>query len=157
MAKVGKKPTYNKNFHPEEFIRLSAQGKHKTQIARDFGVQRQTINRWIKKYSEFGSAVKKGKGDCKAWWIDLGVAAMLNKARDAQGRPVKVNLGFYVWLTKNLFKWSDKIQQKSAQTHDVKADLNVSSKITRELIANPESFSLLEKLADRMDEIAGKR
>jgi len=104
---------YRPEYHPVSFVELSQKGKCKAQIARDWQISRETIYEWERKYPEFSDAVKRGVEYCEAWYMDIGQAAMVNKAKDAEGRPIKVELGFYVWMTKNICKWSEKIEQKN--------------------------------------------
>jgi hypothetical protein len=104
----GQPTKYREEFHPENFIALSEQGKTFAQIAKAWKVDRDTIKEWIKVHTEFSAAVKKGREVCEAWYMDLGQLAMLGQAT-MNGQKINVNLGFYVWMTKNMFKWSDKV------------------------------------------------
>lgn len=105
---IGRAPKYKKDFHIEDFIKLSQQGKTFAQIASRWQIDRTTLYRWEKKYPEFRNAVKSGRDLCEAWYIDLGQSAMLGIAPKINGQSCKVNLGWYVWLTKNMFKWNDR-------------------------------------------------
>lgn len=112
----GGQPTaYRAEFHPQDFIRLSKQGKNLAQIALAWDLHRDTLYEWQKVHKEFSDAVKKGREFSEAWYTDLGQLAMLGQAQ-VNGQKVKVDIGLYVWLTKNLFKWSDKIEQKNEHT-----------------------------------------
>ena len=104
MAKAGRPTKYRADFHPNDFIRLSKLGKNLTQIALEWDIDRDTIYDWGKKYPLFSGAIKKGRAFAEAWYVNIGQQAMMR-----EGHGVNVNLGFYVWLTKNLFKWSDKV------------------------------------------------
>lgn len=106
---VGRPTKYRPTFHPEDFVRQSRQGKTFAQIAAIWDVDRDTIQEWTKKHKEFSVAVKKGRQLAEAWYIALGQAAMVGKVM-IDGEPRKVDLGFYVWMTKNMFKWHDKVQ-----------------------------------------------
>lgn len=106
--KVGAPTKYKPYFHPSDFIAQSKQGKGLAQIARNWDVDRDSLYEWAKKNKEFSGALKKGKQLSEAWYMDIGQAAMLNKVM-IEGRPVKVELGWFVWMTKNMFKWSDKV------------------------------------------------
>lgn len=46
--------------------------------------------------------------------MDLGQAAMVGAAT-LDGKKINVNLGMFCWLTKNMFKWSDKIVMKERE------------------------------------------
>lgn len=102
----GRPPKYNEDFHPQEFIRLSKQGKNITQIAAHFDVSRETIYDWGRKFKIFSDALKRGRELCEAHWYNLGYAGMMGGV-EVNGKKVPINLGFYVWLTKNNFGWSD--------------------------------------------------
>lgn len=111
MAKRGSPTRFKKEFHPDDFIAQSKNGKTLTQIALSWNVHRDTIYDWAKKHQEMSDAIKKGRAFSEGWYMDLGQAAMIGAAK-INGQKVPINLGMYVWLTKNLFKWSDKIDQK---------------------------------------------
>lgn len=104
---------YKKDYHPRAFIELSRQGKCLAQIARDWDVARETIYEWARKYKNFSDSMKKGQQLCEAWYIELGQAAMLGNAKTKDGQKIKVELGFYIWMTKNICKWSDKVESKN--------------------------------------------
>jgi len=118
-GKTGPKPSYRPDFHPQDFIERSKRGETLTEIAGEWNLSRTTVYEWNKKYKTMANAIKKGQEACEAWWIKLGKAGMLNEAK-LNGKPVKVNLGFYVWLTKNLFKWSDRVEEKQIQKVETK-------------------------------------
>jgi hypothetical protein len=104
--KVGR-PT---KYHPkrcEEFIELARKGKTLAQIAYAWHVNRDTINEWRAKHEAFSVAVKTGRDFCEAWYMNLGQDAMVG--RIVKGKQVTANFGMYCWLTKNMFKWSDRI------------------------------------------------
>ena len=109
MGKGGQPTKYRRQFHNEDFIRLSKLGKNITQIALEWDVDRDTIYEWGKKHKEFSDTIKRGRAFAEAWYTNLGQLAMVGEAQIA-GRRVKVDVGLYVWLTKNLFKWSDKMK-----------------------------------------------
>lgn len=69
------------------------------QIARDWEVARETLYEWAKHHPEFSNALRKGRQFCEAWWMDWGKNAMIN-------RNAASSLGYYVWMTKNLFAWN---------------------------------------------------
>lgn len=115
MAKhPGGAPTkYRKDFHNADFIRLSKQGKNITQIALEWDIDRDTIYEWGRKHKEFSVTIRKGRSCAEAWYTNLGQLAMIGEA-SVNGRKVKVDVGLYVWLTKNLFKWTDKVENKDS-------------------------------------------
>ncbi len=116
MAKTGRPSLYRKEFHNQDFLEQSNMGNDIRQIARAWGIDRSSIYEWAKKHKEFSHTIKKGQELCEAWYIDLGKAAMVGKAREKNGNPIKVDLGWYVWMTKNICKWTDRVEQKNEIT-----------------------------------------
>ena len=110
--KAGQPTKYIKDFHPHNFIEQSKKGSTLAQIALAWDVDRDTVHEWKKVHKEFSEAVKKGRQFAEAWYMNLGRLAMLG-ARDEKGKAIQVNLGFFCWLTKNMFHWSDKMEQKT--------------------------------------------
>lgn len=100
---------YRADFHPKDFIRLSKQGKNITQISSKWDISRTTVYEWADKYPQFSNAIIEGKAHCEAWYTEVGQMAMLNQAQIG-GQKTKVELGFFVWMTKNVCKWSDKTE-----------------------------------------------
>lgn len=113
---VGRPPKYDPDFHPQNFITLSKKGKHLFQIAAEWDISRETLYAWQRDHKEFSDSVKRGNQLCEAWYMAVGQAGMIGGKVD--GKPI--NLGFYVWLTKNKFKWADRqeIKQEPTQTPD---------------------------------------
>lgn len=108
--------SYRKDFHPEDFIKLSKKGKTIKQIALEWDISRETIYAWARTNKEFSDTIKRGNEFCEGWWIDSGVDAMMGRN--------KYNLGFYVWMTKNLFKWSD--NKEDEDTKPANINVNIS-------------------------------
>lgn len=113
-SKAGAPTKYRPDFHNVDFLRLAKQGKTIIQIAGEWEVDRNTIYEWGNKHKEFSNTLKKGRNLAECWYANIGQLAMLNEA-SVNGKKVNVNLGFYVWLTKNLFKWSDKVESVPAE------------------------------------------
>ena len=111
MARRGAKTKYRADFHPEDFIKQSRQGKTLAQIAASWNIDRDSITNWGNKNEEFFRAIKEGRQLAEAWYINIGQMAVLGKVT-VEGKPVQINLGFFVWMTKNMFNWSDKVEQK---------------------------------------------
>lgn len=124
MGKVGRPSKYRKEFHPDNFIELSRKGKTFAQIAAAWDIDRDTIKEWAKRHKEFSAAIKRGRQLAEAWYIDIGQSAMLGQVK-IDGKQTKVELGWYVWMTKNMFKWADKMavrEDKPDPTEDPCAD-----------------------------------
>lgn len=113
---AGRPSIYDKQFHNENFLELSKQGKTIKQIALEWDICRDTIYDWAKKHKEFSYTLKKGHEHSEAWWINAGHDSMIGKK--------KYNLGFYVWMTKNLFKWSD--NKEDEDTKPANINVNIS-------------------------------
>lgn len=104
----GQPTKYRKEFHCEDFIMRSKQGKTLAQIAFAWDVDRDTVYEWAKVHKDFSDAIKKGRQYAEAWYMELGQAAMLGQAR-IDGKNINTNLGMFCWLTKNMFKWTDRV------------------------------------------------
>lgn len=105
----GRPSEYRADFHPKEYIRLSKMGKSMTQIACTWDLDRQTLYDWAERHRKFAGALKKGREGMENWYSELGQAAMIGQAT-FNGQKVKLDVGLYVWLTKNICKWSDRVQ-----------------------------------------------
>lgn len=106
----GGQPTkYDPDFHPSDFIEQSKKGNSLTQIACSWDVDRDTIYEWQKKHKRFSGACKRGKEYLEAWYTNIGKAAIAGQVK-INGEKVTPNLGFFVWMTKNILKWSDKVE-----------------------------------------------
>lgn len=119
----GGRPTkYKKKYHNAEFLKLSRQGKNFKQIAAKWDVMRSTLYKWAEEHPEFSDTMEKGRQLAETWWMELGHAAMLDQARvteDGKKVKVKVNLGFFQFLTGNMFDWSKKIDKKIEHSGEV--------------------------------------
>lgn len=104
----GRPTLYRKDFHPADFITQSRDGKTFAQIAASWDIDRETLWSWGKRHKEFSNAIKKGRELAEAWYMNIGQAAMLGQVK-IEGRSTVINLGWFVWMTKNMFKWQDKI------------------------------------------------
>jgi hypothetical protein len=117
-----RRPTkYKRDFHNEDFIRLCKKGKGIDQIALEWEVDRTTIYEWIKVHLEFSLTVKKGKTYIAGWYANLGQMAMMGMTGPT-GK--KIDNTMFIWMTKNICKWSDKVEQKS-ETKDTKSAVQV--------------------------------
>jgi hypothetical protein len=130
--KPGQPTKYKKSFHAVDFIAQSKQGKSLAQIAYAWDVSRDTLYEWAKKHKEFSDAIKKGREYSEAWYMNLGQSAMVGQAT-INGRPISFQLGVFVWMTKNIFKWSDKITTEIPKTLE---EHNPASLLTDEELDN---------------------
>jgi hypothetical protein len=114
MAKVGRRTPYRAKFHNQNFLELSKQGKNITQIAAAWGVDRTTIYEWAKVHKDFSHTVEAGQALMEAWYTNLGHAAILGGTiKGPDGKPVPIDYRFFKWMTQNVCKWSEKVDQKT--------------------------------------------
>lgn len=118
---AGRPPKYDKKYHPEKYIELSRKGKSKTQIAAAFEVNRDTIYEWARTHKDFSDAVKKGAVLCEAHFRDIGYQAMLGQLK-INGEKVKLDVGLYVWITKNTFGWNEKSDHDQTEENELEFD-----------------------------------
>jgi hypothetical protein len=105
----GQPTKYRADFHCDDFIRLSEQGKTFAQIAKEWKVDRDSVLEWSKTHKEFSGAVKRGRQIAEAWYMDLGQAAMIGQA-SMNGQKININVGMFCWMTKNMFRWTDRVE-----------------------------------------------
>jgi len=60
---AGRPPTYRKEFAEEAYRLCLVYNSTDAQLARNFGVDELTINRWKKSHPEFCKSIKRGKED----------------------------------------------------------------------------------------------
>jgi len=109
---AGQPTLYRREFHNQNFLELSKQGKSIVQIAARWEVSRETIYEWGRVHKEFSDTLSKGKILAENWYADLGQAAMIGAAK-VDGKAVELRVNTYKWLTANMFGWSQKIDMKS--------------------------------------------
>jgi len=68
-VKVGRPRTYCPEMC-DEAIALGHKGKSWAAIAREFGVDRGTLNKWATDFPEFSSALARARAASQAWWED---------------------------------------------------------------------------------------
>jgi hypothetical protein len=111
MTKRGRATKYDEDFHPQEFIKLSEKGKTFAQIAAIWKIHRDTLHEWSRRHEDFSDSVKMGRQLAEGWYMEVGQNAMLGRLKDpVTGERIKVDLGWFCWMTKNMFKWTDKVQ-----------------------------------------------
>lgn len=108
---VGRPEKYKEEFHCEDFIRQSKLGKNNQDIALSWDICEFTLYHWAKNHPNFSKAVKKGKTFCEAWWRQKGYERLWTAE--------KFDLGLYVWLTKNMFRWNDQKNNTNEQTRSI--------------------------------------
>lgn len=104
--KGGRPSLYRPEFHPEDFVRQSRDGKTFKQIAASWNIDRDTLLKWSKRHKEFNGTIKRGRQLAEAWYMDIGRSAMMGQVK-IDGKLIRVELGWFVWMTKNMFKWGE--------------------------------------------------
>lgn len=54
-------------------IELMSDGKSAVQVAKEFGISRNTLDNWAKEYPEFKEAYTQGKTAFEAYMVDMGM------------------------------------------------------------------------------------
>lgn len=107
MSKNGRPSTYRPEYC-EQLIEFMSKGHSIRAFAASIKVHSDTIYSWAKKHEEFSGAIKKGKEACQLWWEKLGMA-LATGYKDASHDYRKGNPTVFIWMTKNLLGWSDKL------------------------------------------------
>jgi transposase len=98
MANVGRPSKYNPDFC-NTVIDEMAQGSSIEELQLVLNVHKDTIYEWMKEYSDFSDAVKRGIALSEGWWRTEGRKAL--RERDFN------YTGWYMNM-RNRFGWSDK-------------------------------------------------
>lgn len=99
----GRPPIYDKDFHPQECIELGRKGKSVTEICNAFDIMRETYYNWTKTHKEFSDAHKKATQLKEEWYTAFGQNLAAGKIKGG-------NVTAYIWLTKQLCGWRDKVE-----------------------------------------------
>lgn len=100
---AGGRPTKYKKQYCKELVAYMAKGHSLTAYAGHTGISRETFYQWAKEKPEFSDAIRKGRQACQQFYENFGIAA-------ASGKIKGFNATAYVWLTKNIIGWKDKIE-----------------------------------------------
>jgi hypothetical protein len=138
----GRPTKYEESFHPDDFIRLSKEGKSLTQIALEWDVHRDSIYEWKNLYPIFSDAIKKGRLFAEAWYMNVGQQMMFMS-------PQNFNTGIFVWMTKNMFNWSDKLDTKHSGEIGMKES---KGETLKKMFKDEKSRALALELAERLNQ-----
>lgn len=94
-----KQRVYDKNFHPESFIKHCAEGKWKAEILAAWGIHSNTLARWLQDHPEMKDAYLVGK-ECQKASFAQHYRATMNGEKKAN--PILTLFG-----AKNILDWSD--------------------------------------------------
>lgn len=111
--KFGRPSKYKPEFC-QRVVDLGFAGKGKAQMAAGLGIDRGTLNEWMKAHEEFSRAVSMGLELAMAWWQDQGQAG-INLGKDFNGFV-------YSFEMRNRFRddYSDKIDVRHDATASFK-------------------------------------
>ena len=113
--KAGQPTKYDPDFHPQELMKKGKEGNSIAMVACDWDIHKDTIWEWNKVHPEFSVAFKKYKMNLEAFYTKLGL-------KMATGGFTKSNPAIFIWLTKNIIGWSDKIEIQDASDVDFELD-----------------------------------
>lgn len=106
-----KEPKSNSKYDPkycEQIIRARGkEGLSEMGFAGSIGVCKNTITEWGKMYPEFQRARELAQAAAREFYDRLGIAGMT-------GRIKNFNVTAWIWVGKNCFGMSDKIQQHNS-------------------------------------------
>lgn len=100
----------------EELVRYMSGGKSFVSFAGHINVGKRTIYEWVEKYPEFKEAKDIAKAKCEEFYVNLGLDM-------AAGNLEKPNATAYVWLTKNILKWTDKEQAQEQERQPISINI----------------------------------
>src|SRR6056297_5007 len=95
---------FNPARHPIQFVDLARSGMSAVEIAAEFEVTIETINKWAETYESFNTAYEIGKAMHEAWWIRQGKDNLNERS---------FNSSLFKFLTMNKLGYSDKVESKS--------------------------------------------
>lgn len=101
----GGRPTKYKEEYCEMLIDHLASGKPFRSFGRKIGVSVETIYEWTRKHPEFLDALKDGRLDGYEKYLEL-------ITQGARGEIQGFNATAAIWFGKNVYKWTDRIEQK---------------------------------------------
>lgn len=98
----GGRPTEYRPEYCERVVELGKVGCSKAELARNFDVDRSTLNVWADRYPEFATALNKSSEYAQAWWEEKG----REKTFDSEG----FNATSFIFNMKNRFPkdWRDR-------------------------------------------------
>jgi transposase-like protein len=110
MAHIGRPSKYKKE-ECSKAIKLFSEGKSVVQIAAELDVSRDTIYEWQKAHPEFSDSIKNGMAKSEAFWEHI--------LQGAASGLVSINSAALIFLLKNRFQWTDRMDQKIAHSGDI--------------------------------------
>ena len=112
------RPTKYKPEMCADVVRLMGEGLSKRACCGEFGITEETLYAWAREKAEFSEALKKGEQACARWWE--------RKGRDAvDGKIEGFNATAFVWMTKNVLKWTDRMEHTGEGGGPIKTETKV--------------------------------
>lgn len=108
---AGRPTKFDENFHPQDLVKWMAQGRTNVRCCAEWGITEDTFYNWIKKHPVFSEHYKKGKSLLRAWWIEKGHQLLDTPTKEC-------NPAIYIWMTKNIIKWSDRVAVSDEEDAD---------------------------------------
>lgn len=102
MKALGRPSSYKPEYC-EMVIEHMKQGLSIRSFCAVVDIHEDTAYEWIKVHPDFSEAVKKGRQQQIAFFEKTGIAA-------AHGKIPNFNAAAYIWLSKNMIGWRDKVE-----------------------------------------------
>ena len=105
---VGRPPEYDKDFHPDDMIRLMNEGLCIAQVCREWGISRKLFYDWKKdpRKPEFLNALEIAKTGLEASYVDL--------FQDLARGKIKGSASAAIFMAKNVINWSEKFELRES-------------------------------------------
>jgi hypothetical protein len=99
---VGRPPTYDKDYHPKELIKLMTEGLCVAQVCRSWGISREAFYQWTKdaRKPEFLDSFRVAQTALEASFVDM--------FHDLATGRTKGSAAAAIFLSKQILNWSDK-------------------------------------------------
>lgn len=104
--KMGRPTKYQADFHPVDYIALCEKGYSQAQVCAAWSIDGDTLVEWTKKFPEFSAACKIGRKKKEAWYTNFGMMMAAGKVKGG-------NVAAWIWLSKQVCGWQDRIAIES--------------------------------------------
>ena len=112
------RPTKYKPEMCANIVRLMGKGLSKKASCAELGIVEDTLYEWAKVHPEFSESLKKAEHACAQWWEKKGREA-------TDGKIAGFNAAAFVWMTKNVLKWSDRMEHTGEGGGPIKTETKV--------------------------------
>ena len=129
------RPTKYDEAYPNLLLKHMEEGLSYQSFAATLGVHVDTLYEWEKVYPEFSEAKKIGKGLLLLFFEKLGRAA-------SAGRVENFNATAFVWLSKNMIGWRDKVAITDEDGGPFKSEMSL------DILKNPKTLDALKVIAE---------